>query len=246
MSDEFSYRKWLSESLRRRGLFATPSLLLKGAFEIVRDLLPSRRRMRYGDIDFDWDHRVDTTWSNIPLRTRVREVLSGRPYQPSDPLTFHEMIAKLSIDFRDFTFIDLGSGKGRALLMASDYTFRRIIGVELLPELHAIAQENVRFYSSDHQQCWVFELHCADARDFQLPADPLVIFLFDPFPPDILRDVLADIERSERECPRRILVAYQNPVSKNVVNEFQSFKAVAETIAYAIFEVAASSPEPKG
>ena len=136
----FSYRAWLREWLTRRGVLRTSAELVKGAFEIACDHLPWRRRLRYGDIDFDWDYRVDTTWSNLPVGTRIREVLAGRGYQPSDPLTFHEMMAQLAIDFRDFALLDLGSGKGRALLMASDYPFRRIIGVELLPELHAIAE----------------------------------------------------------------------------------------------------------
>jgi hypothetical protein len=56
---------------------------------------------------------------------------------------FHEMLDALlqheSLDFRDLVFIDLGSGKGRTLLMASDYPFRRIVGVELLPALHLAA-----------------------------------------------------------------------------------------------------------
>ena len=193
--------------------------------------------MRYGDVDFDWDHRVDTTWSNLRLGTRIREVLAGRGYQPTDPLTFHEMMSQLAIDFRQFTFVDLGSGKGRALLMASDYPFRRIIGVELLPELHAIAQENVRKYSAARQQCRQFELHCGDARRFQLPPEPLVVFLFDPFPPDVLRDVLAGIERSAREAPRKMFVAYQNPLSEKIVESFSTFRKTAATMAYAIFEV---------
>ena len=201
--------------------------------------------MRYGDVDFDWDNRVDTTWSNIHWRTRVREVLTGRPYQPSDPLTFHEIMETLPIDFREFTFIDLGSGKGRALLMASDYPFRKIIGVELLPELHVIAQENVQQYSSDRQQCPSFELQCCEAREFKLPVEPLVIFMFDPFPPDILREVLGGIERSVRESSRRVLIAYQNPISEDVFREFASFKKIAGTIAYAIFEVAAQTLQGK-
>jgi SAM-dependent methyltransferase len=237
----FPYRAWLRESVKRRGVLRTAAALAQGAFEIVRDSLPSRRRLRYGDLDFDWDYRVDTTWSNIPLRTRIREVFAGRAYQPSDPLTFHQVMSRLPIDFRRFTFVDLGSGKGRALLMASDYPFRRIIGVELLPELHAIAQDNVRHYSSDRQQCHHFELHCADARRFQLPPEPLVIFLFNPFPDDILGEVMTGIERSIREAPRPILVAYQNPVSEKVVAEFSSLRKITGTIAYAIFEVRVNS-----
>lgn len=232
----FSYRAWLRESLERRGALPTAALLLKGAFEIARDRLPARRRQRFGDLDFDWEHRVDTTSSNLPLRTRIREVLAGRPYQPSDPETFHEMMRQLPIDFSAFTFIDLGSGKGRALLMASDYPFRRIIGVELLPELHGIAEDNVRRYGSERQQCRDFELHCGDARQFSLPPEPLVVFLFDPFPPEILREVLAGIGASVRNEPRRVVVAYQNPVSEQVVSEFRWLRKIAGTIGYAIFE----------
>jgi SAM-dependent methyltransferase len=234
---KFQYGVLLRDSIARRGVVRTVAALLKGAFEIARDYWPSRRRMRFGDMDFDWDHRVDTTWANLPLATRIREVLAGRPYQPSDPLTFHEMMSQLAIDLRDFTFVDLGAGKGRALLMASDYPFRKIIGVELLPELEAIAQQNVRKYSSDRQQCRNFEVHCGDARLFQLPPEPLVIFLFDPFAEDILRRVIEGIAQSVREAPRKVYVAYQNPVSEGVLKEFPSVRKIAGTIAYAIYQV---------
>lgn len=233
---DFPYRAWLREWLKRRGVLRTSAEMVRGAFEIAFDRLPWRRRLRYGDIDFDWDHRVDTTWSNLAVGTRIREVLAGRGYQPSDPLTFHEIMARMPIDFAEFTFIDLGSGKGRALLMASDYPFRRIIGVELLPELHAIAEENVRKYSSQRQQCRNFELHCGDARRFQLPPEPLVVFIFDPFPGDILREVIAGLERSVREAPRKVYLAYQNPISERMVAEFSGLRQVAGTIQYAIFE----------
>lgn len=233
---DFPYRAWLREWFTRRGVLRTSAELVKGAFEIACDHLPWRRRLRFGDIDFDWDYRVDTTWSNLRLSTRMREVLAGRGYQPSDPLTFHEIMAQLPIDFRDYALLDLGSGKGRALLMASDYPFRRIIGVELLPELHAIAEENVRKYSSQRQQCRSFELHCGDARRFQLPPEPLVVFIFDPFPEDILREVIAGVERSVREAPRKVYLAYQNPISERAVAEISGLRKIAGTIQYAIFE----------
>jgi SAM-dependent methyltransferase len=232
----FPYRTRLREMLARYGVLRALAALGKGAFEIARDYLPSRRRLRYGDIDFDWDHRVDTTWSNIALRTRIREVLVGRAYQPSDPSTFHEIMSRLPINFREFTFLDLGSGKGRALLLASDYPFRRIVGVELLPELHAIARENLRQYRCERQQCHDFELHCCDARQYALPSQPLVIFLFEPFPEDILRDVIAQVEQSLREAPRTVFLVYQNPVAERIIVEFPRFRKIAGTIQYAIFQ----------
>jgi SAM-dependent methyltransferase len=232
----FSAAAWLREWLARRGRLRTLAVLLEGAFEIARDRLPARRRLRYGDIDFDWDHRVDTTWSNLALRTRFRELLAGRGYQPSDPLTFHQLMAALPIDFSAFSFLDLGSGKGRALLMAADYPFRKIVGVELLPELHAIARDNVGRYSSQRQQCREFRLHCGDARHFPLPPEPLVIFLFDPFPEEILREVIAGVERSLKEFPRPLFIAYQNPISGWVVADSSLFRKLVDTIQYAIYE----------
>ena len=53
------------------------------------------------------------------------------------------MMSSLKLDFQEFTFIDIGSGKGRVLMMAADYPFRRILGIELLPDLHRAAQENL-------------------------------------------------------------------------------------------------------
>ncbi len=234
--NEFSYRACLHNSVKLRGVLRTAGALLRGAFDIASDYLPSRRRMRYGDIDFDCDNRVDTTWANLSLRTRVRELFAGKPYQPSDPLTFHEMMAQLAINFRKFTFLDLGSGKGRALLMASDYPFHRMVGVELLPELHAIAQANVAGYASGRQQCREFELHCGDARQFELPPEPLVVFLFDPFPPEVLREVVAQIEGSVRKTPRTVFIAYQNPTCEAVLTEFSGLRKLSGNIAYSIFE----------
>ena len=99
----------------------------------LRDSTPEQRRRRYGDVEYDWDHRVDTTSATVGWRDRLLGVFHSA-YQPTEPALFHEMLAALNITFEDFTFIDLGSGKGRALLMASDYPFLRIVGVELLPE----------------------------------------------------------------------------------------------------------------
>src|SRR5207302_3353759 len=140
-------------NLARQGLTRTARIFLDEMWEFARDATPARRRQRYGDIEFDCDYRVDTTSATVGLRTHLLGVLAGGPYQPSDPSLFHETIRNLNIDYRQFEFVDLGSGKGRALLMAADYPFRRIIGVELMLEFHNIAQENIRKYASATQRC---------------------------------------------------------------------------------------------
>src|SRR6184192_3703762 len=150
----------------------------RDAWEFLLDSTPARQRQRWGDIEFDCDNRVNTTSAGQSFLTRFRAALAGGPYQPSEPALFHEMLGALSIDPTQFTFIDIGSGKGRALLMAADYPFRRIIGIELLPELHHVALDNLRQYQSHTQECVDLQAICGDARTFPFPAEPTVLYLF--------------------------------------------------------------------
>lgn len=226
---------WIRDSIHYRGFIPTAALFLTRVFEFLRDLTPARRRLRFGDLQFDFDHNVNTTWSNVGLRTRIREIFSGEPYQPIEADQFHEMIRALNIDPAHFTFIDLGSGKGRALLLASEYPFRRIIGVEILPELHAIAQENIRKYTNPTQRCFNLESVCADARDYTLPNEPTLLYLFNPFFEPVLKDVLACIGNSLRAKPRDFLLLYANPLSEHVVASANSFNKVSGTHQYSIF-----------
>ncbi len=162
---------WISDTIRSRGLFGALRCYAAGDVELLRDLAPARRKSRYGDIDYDFEHSVDTTWATVSLRTRLRELLSGGQYQPSEPVLFHEILNSMPVAVDGFTFVDLGSGKGRTLLMASEYPFRRIIGVEILVELNKIAQQNIVRYRSERQKCFAIEVtRLATPRSFEIPA----------------------------------------------------------------------------
>src|SRR5277367_4265889 len=159
-----AWRWWNGVAGREGGLAATRQLFA-ALWEFARDSTPERRRQRYGDADYDWEHRVDTTSAAVGWRDRLLGLFHS-PYQPTESALFHEMLEALRLqsgsDFHDFVFVDLGSGKGRTLLMASDYAFRRIVGVELLPALHQAAQENVSKYRSESQRCFSVKSICAD------------------------------------------------------------------------------------
>ena len=217
----------LRDSMARRGFLSTVRNLASEAVEFLRDCLPSRQRQRWGDIGFDCDYRVHTTSARIPIRTRLRGAVAGGGYQPSDPALFHEMLDALSIDYRDFTFIDLGSGKGRALLMASDYSFRRILGVELLRELHHIAEENIAKYRGPEQKCFIIESWCGDALDFVFPPEPIVLYIFNPFSETGLTQVISSLQRSLANNPRPIYVVYHNPVLEHVFSASPVWRRIA-------------------
>src|SRR5262249_1769176 len=117
-----------------------------------------------------------------------------------------EMMADLPIHFDDYTFIDLGSGKGATLLYASEYPFRRIVGVEFARELHDIARRNIVAYKSSTQRCRVIEAIHADAAEFQFPSGPLVIFANNPFGPAVWSRVFENLARVYAGSPERYLV----------------------------------------
>jgi SAM-dependent methyltransferase len=232
-------RRWWKQTARDEGyVFAARALFAK-LWEFLRDSTPWRLRQRYGDSDYDWDHRVNTTSAAVGWRERLVGLFHS-PYQPTDPDLFQEMLDHLkqltSIDFRDFTFVDLGSGKGRTLLMASDYPFRRILGVELLPTLHEIARENVSRYYSARKQCSTIESVCADATNFPLPQGPLLIYLFHPFPESGLREFLRNLERSLAEHEREVYLLYHNPLLESVLAESRSLKKIGGTHQYSIYK----------
>jgi SAM-dependent methyltransferase len=146
------------------------------------------------------------------------------------------MLESLDLDFQEFTFIDIGSGKGRALLMAADFPFRRVLGVELLPELHRIAQENINNYRSDSQQCFALESVCADAREFELPTEPTLLYLFNPLPEAGLSRLLENLERSFKKDPRPIYLLYHNPLLEHALAQSPVLKKLRATHQFSIYQ----------
>jgi SAM-dependent methyltransferase len=229
---------WWKDVAARHGRTVATRQLLSNLLEFARDSTPERLRQRYGDAEYDWEHRVNTTSASVGWRDRLLGVFHS-PYQPTEPGLFHEMMGALSrqtgFAFGDFVFIDLGSGKGRTLLMASDYPFCRVVGVELLPALNLIAQENLNKYRSDAQKCFAIESTCADAAGFDFSGEPIVLFLFNPFPESGLRRVIANLEQSLREYPRKVYVLYHNPLLEHVLSASAILKRICGTHQYSLF-----------
>src|ERR1700733_6843950 len=233
-----SARRWWDDIARREGRVAATQQLLAALWEFVRDSTPERRRQRYGDAEYDWEHRVNTTSAGVGWRDRLLGVFHS-PYQPTEFVLFHEMIGAVSVragfDFREFIFLDLGSGKGRTLLMASDYPFRRIVGVELLSALNDAAQDNICKYRSESQKCLAMESICEDASEFAFPNEPTVLFLFNPFPESGLKRVIVNLEQSLRDHPRLVYVLYHNPLLEHVLDRSTALEKVGGTYQYAVY-----------
>lgn len=224
------------------GVVAATGNLFAAFWEFARDSTPQRLRSRFGDADYDWDNHVNTTSGAVGWRDRLLGEFHSA-YQPTDPAFFSEMTDELqrqtNCDLQEFTFIDLGSGKGRVLLMASEYPFRRIIGVELLPSLNRIARENIALYKSETQKCFVLDSVCGNATSFPLPEGPIVLYLFNPFQEPALKRTLANLKTHLDSNPSAVYLLYHNPVLEHILARQPFLKKVTGSHQYSIY---AASP----
>jgi hypothetical protein len=239
-----AFRRWWKEQASQKGAAGASSLLARELWGFLRDSTPARRRQRYGDMEYDWAHRVNTTSGTVGWRERLLGIFHS-PYQPTDPGLFAEMIASLPIDLREFTFVDMGSGKGRTLLMASDYPFQRIVGIEILPAHHRVAEENIRAYQDSTGRGGQIEAILADAYEYDFPETPLVVYLFNPLPEAGLRRVVGRLEESLIRVPRPVWIVYHNPLLDPAVSGSQMLIHVGGTGQYSVYRTRAepvSSP----
>jgi SAM-dependent methyltransferase len=164
---------------------------------------------------FDAKHHVDTAGA-IPAQ--FLSVPDGDPDQAYEflsvsPRACRRMLSRLPADLSTFTFIDYGSGKGRALLIASEYGFGAIRGVEFAQELVDISRKNIQTLRTRH--LLDIDVICADATKYQPPSTPCVFFFFSPFRYETLEQVAKSIKRSYEQKPRKMIVIYAGEVARN-------------------------------
>lgn len=126
---------------------------------------------------------------------------------------FEKMLRWAQVDPREEVFVDYGSGKGRAVILAARHPFRRVMGVEYSAALHALAERNVRSARSRGKLlCENVELITADAGEWALPEDVSLIYFYNPFRGELLERALGRIRASLEARPRRARLLYGNPV----------------------------------
>jgi len=122
-------------------------------------------------------------------------------------------------------FLDVGAGKGRAMLLASQFPFLRVEGVELNPILASIAQANISLWHNDLQAAALspFALHHADATTHPLPPEPTLAFLFHPFELPILRRFLRHVESSQAAHSKPFDLLYANAEHGSLLDRHPAF-----------------------
>ncbi len=177
----------------------------------------------YFDFRFDLKYGVDTCgviFQNEESDIGSSEKKTAHRYEPSPVNAARSILKSLPIDHSAYTFIDFGSGKGRVLLLASEYAYKNIIGVELSQSLYRICRKNIKIWNSPEQKCFNIKSFCTDATIFKLPDDPLVLFFFSAFSSPVMSIVINNIQENQRVNPRPMNIVYYGS-KQEVIEQFE-------------------------
>ena len=227
----YQYLLGCAEALRSGGVKSAAAYAGNVLKEMKEWRDPERDAIRQATSDFDKKWGTDTSGVISPrfLGLTGENALFANYYKGTRPRIFRVIMDSLDIDPGDYEFVDYGSGKGLAVLLASEYPFKKITGVELSPILHNIATENLRTYASPTQKCQKIEFLCMDATHHELPQVPMVVYLFDPFPDaKVFKKWLSRIESSLAKNPRDVFIVYVGPSQREYVEASPFFAVLSE------------------
>lgn len=206
-----SFGRKVRKQYATRGILGTIAFVPRFAMNMWRRIFPGRDEAQRRAVERAFDERYGTDTSGyIPapdLRVKSSTGLHGSAYQGVNADTdFGRWLSPYVDNFEKYTFVDVGSGKGRAALLASRLPFRAVLGIEYSERLHEIALANrLRWPSSESRAAITFL--CADAMEAPFPSGPLVMFMNNPFDESLMEKFAhLFVER-----PAPLLVVYLTP-----------------------------------
>ncbi len=217
------------------GVLAAISLGLK---KLINEIGKSAALRKKQTNQFDLKYGTDTDGIIKPEALDIPDerMKHAVRYQTALVEVFMDILNGLTISYEQYLFIDLGSGKGRALLLASKFPFKEIIGVELSESLHNIANQNINIYKDKLQQCDNIRSICSDVTNYKIPSNENIIFyLFNPFDEYIMRLVLVNIEESLNGLCNDVFIAYLKPLYRNLFDQSMYFQIYCDTERYVVY-----------
>ena len=206
--------------------------------------LPSIQRVRHWVIAaeafwYDLRHNVRTRADKAEEeRSLTGDLSRGFWYRPVRPATARALLKDLPIqEHSDYIFVDFGSGKGRMLLMAADYSFRRIEGLELRKDLHDAAVDNLQRYRGSNDKFSQRRIQCLhiDATSYEFPNENMVLYFFNPFGEEIMHEILSRLDLSLAKNPRDVILVMLYPQFASPADGMVNVKRLKETGHYRVY-----------
>lgn len=185
------------------------------------------------DYYFDFKYGTDTV-NQIELHEL--EINSdnwkrGERYGLTPSKAFMKFMSTLHVS-PDSVFVDLGCGKGKNLLLASQFNFKRVVGVEFSKDMCKCARENILIYKKKTGCDGNMEVVHSDVVDYEFRDDENVFYLFNPFDDVIMNHVIKNIASSIERNPREVFIVYCNPEHANIIEKEKLFVKSTTTMVY--------------
>jgi SAM-dependent methyltransferase len=176
--------------------------------------------MTFHEIRGDRHYGIHTTGKDElkSLERKGIDISHATLYMPSSYNVLEKLMKEIIKYPSNKSFLDIGCGKGRVMVVAAEYGFTRIIGIDFSKEFCEYAKQVTRTYRARHPQVH-FSVKLADASYYTIDPDTTTIFLFNPFDEVITAHVVDNIIRSQQDHPRTIRILYVNPVHVNLFLE---------------------------
>jgi len=143
----------------------------------------------------------------------------------------------------DRSLIDIGSGKGKVVMTAALFGFKRVVGIEFAPELVELARRNLAKVRSHLPADTDVQVVCADATRYDYGADDCVFFLYNPFGADVMTAFCQQLARSLKAHPRKLWIIYTDPAFIEVM--LSQLPVVEKPrLTYGGFEIAFLTHDP--
>jgi SAM-dependent methyltransferase len=213
--------KRFGKALRTHGPWRTARILGK---RIHREFFPAPVPTH----PFDLEHGMDTSGLLF-----AEHLASGHAhddhinaYWGTAPSGFRGVLEQwqqvLAGSIQDYTFLDIGCGKGRVLMLASGAPFQRIVGVELSPALTAIAERNmakwrVQWSTAPHL-CANIDILNVDALAAPIPDSPVVLYIYNSFNLYVMLPLLQRLQALALARSTPIDLIYAKPQQAALVN----------------------------
>jgi len=210
-----------------KSIASQPVQAAKGARRLLPGLAVRDGFMRH-PFDLEFGVRTSGLIAGRHLKCGHRNDRHNTAYYGVAPSVFQAMVARwrrcrqvAPID--EYAFIDLGAGMGRALLLASEFPFRAVAGVELHPTLARIARKNATLWRAAGRARAPMRMVCRDAVEFEFPAGPCAVFLFNPFGAPVMRRLLGALAKSFAGRPGQLDLLYVNNEQEHVLERQAGF-----------------------
>lgn len=171
----------------------------------------------YHEIKGERKYKLDTTYINNLKQVEVigENKTAAYIYQPVNYYMLERAFAFLKEENISGALVDFGCGFGRILIVAANFGYTKITGVEFVPLLCNEARKNIQKAQTDFPETR-FEIFCGDAIDYNIQKEENIFTFFNPFDERVMLPVVKNILKSIREFPRKISVVYFNPTEKEI------------------------------